>query len=208
MRRAFEERSMSQRSKSPPPHRTADHDIEAQPAAGDGPLLLLDDDEGLRGIQAAALTAMGFNVLQADTVELALEIAANDRPAFAVLDLHLPDGSGLDLIEALHAARSDVQVVIQTGYGSMEAAVAAIRAGAADFLIKPARAEELAEALLAAAQGVAPPPPSHAIAPDQARWEHIIDMHESLGRNVSETARRLGMHRRSLQRILSRGQPD
>jgi two-component system response regulator RegA len=127
-------------------------------------------------------------------------------PAYAVLDLRLEDGSGLTVVEAIHAARPDARVVMLTGYGNIATAVAAVKAGALDYLPKPADADDVAKALLAQ-KDHSPAPPENPMSADRVRWEHIQRVYELCGHNVSETARRLNMHRRTLQRILAKRAP-
>ncbi|MDP9103306.1 MAG: ActR/PrrA/RegA family redox response regulator transcription factor, partial [Pseudomonadota bacterium] len=127
-------------------------------------------------------------------------------PAYAVLDLRLEDGNGLQVVEAIQAERPDARVVMLTGYGNIATAVAAVKAGAVDYLSKPADADDVARALLAAA-GSSPPPPENPMSADRVRWEHIQRVYELCGHNISETARRLNMHRRTLQRILAKRAP-
>jgi two-component system response regulator RegA len=128
------------------------------------------------------------------------------RPDYAVVDLRLGDGSGLDVVTALHEARADVRIVMLTGYGNIATAVAAVKHGAIDYLPKPADADQVAAALLGGGDEM-PPPPEHPMTADRVRWEHIQRVYEQCDRNVSETARRLRMHRRTLQRILAKYAP-
>ncbi len=184
-------------------------DIEAAVAAlPDRDLLLLDDDAALRGRLGRALESRGFQVRQAEGVAAARAAIAQAAPAFAVLDMRLEDGSGLSVVETLRDARPDVRVVMLTGYGNIATAVAAVKAGAVDYLAKPADADDVVRALLAAAMGEASPaPPENPMSADRVRWEHIQRVYELCSHNVSETARRLNMHRRTLQRILAKRAP-
>ncbi len=175
--------------------------------SADRTLLLLDDDGALRGRLARALEARGFQTIQAESVSEALVAVAHRAPAFAVLDMRLEDGSGLKVVDALRASRPDARVIMLTGYGNIATAVAAVKAGAVDYLSKPADADDVVNALLAAETGVAPPPPENPMSADRVRWEHIQRVYELCAHNVSETARRLSMHRRTLQRILSKRAP-
>ncbi|MGB8840081.1 MAG: response regulator, partial [Aliidongia sp.] len=127
-------------------------------------------------------------------------------PAFAVVDLRLGDGSGLDIVSAIRTARPNARIVMLTGYGNIATAVAAVKAGALDYLPKPADADAVERALLTRSDGL-PPPPEDPMSADRVRWEHIQRVFEQCDRNVSETARRLKMHRRTLQRILSKHAP-
>ena len=127
-------------------------------------------------------------------------------PAYAVVDLRLDDGNGLEVIEALHNARPDARVVVLTGYGNIATAVTAVKLGAIDYLAKPADADDVIDALSRPRQ-LQPPPPENPMSADRVRWEHIQRVYELCNRNVSETARRLNMHRRTLQRILAKRAP-
>jgi two-component system response regulator RegA len=173
----------------------------------DRSLLLLDDDAALRGRLGRALEARGFETTQVESVAEALCAVARAAPAFAVLDMRLDDGSGLKVVDALRGARPDARIIMLTGYGNIATAVAAVKAGAIDYLAKPADADDVVNALLAADGGAAPPPPEKPMSADRVRWEHIQRVFELCGNNVSETARRLSMHRRTLQRILSKRAP-
>ncbi len=169
-------------------------------------LLLVDDDAPLRERLARALAQRGFSVAVADSVRAGKDAASSGRPAYAVVDLRLGDGSGLDVVEALRQARTDVRVVMLTGYGNLATAVAAVKAGAVDYLPKPADTDAIVAALMAE-KGALPPPPDEPMSADRVRWEHIQRVYEQCERNVSETARRLRMHRRTLQRILGKHAP-
>ena len=173
----------------------------------DRTLLLLDDDGALRTRLGRALEARGFQTIQVETVADALIAVNTSRPAFAVLDMRLEDGSGLAVVDALRETRPDARIIMLTGYGNIATAVAAVKAGAVDYLAKPADADDVVNALLAAETGMAPPPPENPMSADRVRWEHIQRVYELCSQNVSETARRLNMHRRTLQRILSKRAP-
>jgi two-component system response regulator RegA len=173
---------------------------------GDKSLLILDDDVAFRTRLARALEARGFEVIPVGSVAEANDVAAKGAAAYAVLDLRLEDGSGLSVVEALHKTRPDCRVVMLTGYGAIATAVAAVKAGAIDYLAKPADAEDIVKALLAA-PNASPEPPDNPMSADRIRWEHIQRVYELCGHNVSETARRLNMHRRTLQRILAKRAP-
>jgi len=172
----------------------------------DRSLLLMDDDAPFRGRLARALEARGFTVTQAESVREALDIIAQTPPAFAVMDMRLEDGNGLRAVEALHTRRPDARAIMLTGYGNIATAVAAVKSGAVDYLSKPADADDVVRALLALSDE-APPPPENPMSADRVRWEHIQRVYALCGQNVSETARRLNMHRRTLQRILSKRAP-
>lgn len=172
----------------------------------DPSLLLVDDDEPFLRRLARAMEKRGFVVETASSVAEGRRLAAARPPAFAVVDLRLEDGNGLDVVEALHSRRPDCRVVILTGYGAIATAVAAVKIGATDYLSKPADAADIVRALLAR-PGDIPPPPENPMSADRVRWEHIQRVYEQCERNVSETARRLNMHRRTLQRILAKKSP-
>jgi two-component system, response regulator RegA len=169
-------------------------------------LLIVDDDEPFRTRLARAMERRGYQVTTADSVESGIVAARASLPAFAVVDLRLGEGSGLDVVQALRDVRGDVRIVMLTGYGNIATAVAAVKAGAVDYLPKPADADQV-EAALKMHSRPLPPPPEHPMSADRVRWEHIQRVFEQCGRNVSETARRLNMHRRTLQRILAKYAP-
>jgi two-component system response regulator RegA len=172
----------------------------------DRTLLVLDDDGPLRNRLGRALESRGFEVTLAAGVQEALAIVANAPPAFAVLDMRLEDGSGLTVVEELHVQRPEARVIMLTGYGNIATAVAAIKAGAVDYLSKPADADDVMKALMALGDNL-PDPPTNPMSADRIRWEHIQRVFELCNQNVSETARRLNMHRRTLQRILAKRAP-
>jgi two-component system, response regulator RegA len=181
-------------------------DLENRIAAlPDKSLLLLDDDQALRTRLGRALEARGFEVTTAESVADASAILRDKAPAFAVLDMRLEDGNGLKVVEAVRDRRADARIVMLTGYGAIATAVAAVKAGAVDYLQKPADADDVVKALLMT--GEAPEPPDNPMSADRVRWEHIQRVYELCDHNVSETARRLGMHRRTLQRILAKRAP-
>ncbi len=169
-------------------------------------LLIVDDDERFRNRLARAMESRNFAVTSADSVREGKLLARQMAPAYAVLDLRLGDGSGLDVVETIRSARADARIIVLTGYGNIATAVAAVKAGAVDYLAKPADADAI-EAALLSKEGALPPPPDHPMSADRVRWEHIQRVFEQCDRNVSETARRLNMHRRTLQRILSKRAP-
>ena len=144
--------------------------------------------------------------ITAETVVAGKAIATGRPPAHAVIDLRLSDGNGLDVVEVLREKRPDCRVVVLTGYGAIATAVAAVKIGATDYLSKPADATDIMNALLATDDDL-PPPPENPMSADRVRWEHIQRVYELCDRNVSETARRLNMHRRTLQRILAKRSP-
>ncbi|MBU1324379.1 MAG: ActR/PrrA/RegA family redox response regulator transcription factor [Alphaproteobacteria bacterium] len=179
---------------------------EARVAAlPDRSLLLLDDDQALRTRMGRALEGRGFEVVTVASVAEAGVAVAGRPPAFAVLDMRLEDGNGLKVVEMIRERREDSRIVMLTGYGAIATAVAAVKAGAVDYLQKPADADDVVKALLMT--GEAPEPPDNPMSADRVRWEHIQRVYELCDHNVSETARRLGMHRRTLQRILAKRAP-
>ena len=176
------------------------------PLPEDRTLLIVEDDRPLRERLARAMESRGFAVTLAETVAEGTARAREAAPAFAVVDLKLDDGSGLDVVEAVHAVRGDARVVVLTGFGNIATAVAAVKYGAIDYIPKPADADDILAALLAP-PGHKPRPPENPMSADRVRWEHIQRVYELCGHNVSETARRLNMHRRTLQRILAKRSP-
>ncbi len=172
----------------------------------DNSLLLVDDDEPFLKRLARAMEKRGFDVETAETVAEGRALAEKRPPAYAVIDLRLEDGNGLDVVEMIRDRRSDSRVVVLTGYGAIATAVAAVKIGATDYLSKPADANDVTSALLASDDEL-PPPPENPMSADRVRWEHIQRVFEQCDRNVSETARRLNMHRRTLQRILNKHAP-
>ncbi len=174
--------------------------------ARDPTLLLVDDDEPFLRRLARAMERRGFEPETAESVALGKARAIARPPAFAVVDLRLGDGNGLDVVETLREVRADCRIVVLTGYGAIATAVAAVKVGATDYLSKPADANDIVNALLATGEGL-PPPPENPMSADRVKWEHIQRVYEQCDRNVSETARRLNMHRRTLQRILAKRSP-
>ena len=169
-------------------------------------LLIVDDDAPLRNRLARAMEQRGFTTMVAEGVSDGIDLGTENPPAYAVVDLRLEDGNGLDVVQALRSARPDIRIVILTGYGNIATAVRAVKAGAVDYLPKPADADAVAAALLETDRPL-PPPPEDPMSADRVRWEHIQRVFEQCDRNVSETARRLKMHRRTLQRILNKHAP-
>ncbi|WP_185984067.1 ActR/PrrA/RegA family redox response regulator transcription factor [Aureimonas mangrovi] len=169
-------------------------------------MLLVDDDRPFLNRLARAFEQRGFTITSAENVGEGLAAVASAPPAFAVVDMRLGTGNGLEIIEALRRRRPDARIVILTGYGNIATAVTAVKLGAVDYLAKPADADEIIGALLR--KGDAPAePPANPMSADRVRWEHIQRVYEMCERNVSETARRLSMHRRTLQRILAKRAP-
>ncbi|WCR10768.1 ActR/PrrA/RegA family redox response regulator transcription factor [Paracoccus stylophorae] len=182
------------------------NDQQADRIGADPSLLLVDDDELFVTRLARAMEKRGFRPRTALSVADAIALIGQQPPAYAVIDLRLEDGSGLDVVETLRAAREDARIIVLTGYGAIATAVAAVKMGATDYLAKPADANDVMAALLASGETL-PPPPESPMSADRVRWEHIQRVYEQCDRNVSETARRLHMHRRTLQRILAKRGP-
>jgi two-component system response regulator RegA len=172
----------------------------------DKTLLLVDDDEAFVRRLAKAMEKRGFDVEVATSVAAGRASATARPPAYAVCDLRLEDGNGLDVVEVIREKRPESRVVVLTGYGAIATAVAAVKIGATDYLSKPADATDIVNALMASGDDL-PPPPENPMSADRVRWEHIQRVYELCDRNVSETARRLNMHRRTLQRILAKRSP-
>ena len=181
-------------------------DITEDDFGPDRSLLILDDDEPFRRSLGRAMEKRGFEVTAVDSVDSGSEAVRRHPPAYAVIDLRLLDGNGLTIVEELRERRPDARIVVLTGYGAIASAVAAVKMGATDYLSKPADANDIAGALLARGDD-RPAPPENPMSADRVRWEHIQRVYELCDRNVSETARRLGMHRRTLQRILAKRSP-
>jgi two-component system, response regulator RegA len=169
-------------------------------------LLIVEDDKSFLQRLARAMEARGFQVTIAETVADGLQQVERMPPAYAVVDMRLADGNGLDVVSALKHRRPDARAIVLTGYGNIATAVNAVKIGAVDYLSKPADADDVVAALLAM-EGRKAEPPEHPMSADRVRWEHIQRIYELCGRNVSETARRLNMHRRTLQRILAKRAP-
>ena len=172
----------------------------------DKTLLLVDDDKPFLTRLARAMETRGFEVRMAESVAEGIQHVKKSAPGYAVVDLRLADGNGLDVIEALHASRPDARVVVLTGYGNIATAVTAVKLGAIDYLAKPADADAVYGALTSDKDNRTALP-EHPMSADRVRWEHIQRVYELCSRNVSETARRLNMHRRTLQRILAKRAP-
>jgi two-component system response regulator RegA len=173
---------------------------------GDRSLLIVEDDKSFLQRLARAMESRGFTVTTAESVADGLTQLETTSPAFAVVDMRLEDGNGLDVISALKRRRPDARAIILTGYGNIATAVNAVKLGAVDYLSKPVDADDVVAALLAL-EGRKAQPPENPMSADRVRWEHIQRIYELCGRNVSETARRLNMHRRTLQRILAKRAP-
>ena len=172
----------------------------------DNTLLIVDDDRPFLNRLARAMESRGFVVEMAESVAEGLARARANPPAYAVVDMRLEDGNGLDVIEAIRGRKPDCKAVILTGYGNIATAVTAVKLGAVDYLSKPADADDIMAALMRRPEDKAEPP-ENPMSADRVRWEHIQRVYELCDRNVSETARRLNMHRRTLQRILAKRAP-
>jgi len=172
----------------------------------DRSLVIVDDDKAFLLRLGRAMEGRGFEVRMASSVAEGMDLMREKPPAFAVVDMRLEDGNGLDVIAELGRLRPEARAIVLTGYGNFATAVSAVKLGAVDYLAKPADADEVTDALLAPANAKAPPP-ENPVSADRVRWEHIQRVYELCNRNVSETARRLNMHRRTLQRILAKRAP-
>ena len=172
----------------------------------DSSLILVDDDRAFVLRLARAMEGRGFEVRTAHSVAEGMDLIRQKAPAFAVVDMRLEDGNGLDVVAELAKVRPDARTIVLTGYGNIATAVSAVKLGAVDYLAKPADADDVTDALLAPANEKAQPP-ENPMSADRVRWEHIQRVYELCNHNVSETARRLNMHRRTLQRILAKRAP-
>ena len=172
----------------------------------DKSLLIVDDDNPFRERLARAMEKKGFVVTQAESVKKGINTVKLSKPAFAVVDLRLGDGNGLEVVKIIQSSNINSRIIMLTGYGNIPTAVAAIKEGAIDYLSKPADADDIEKALLADSN-TKPQPPENPMSADRVKWEHIHRVFELCNRNVSETARRLKMHRRTLQRILYKRSP-
>ena len=184
----------------------AEETLQDKAIGPDASLLLVDDDKPFLTRLARAMEARGFSVDTAESVEEAVAKAKAGAPAYAVVDMRLGDGNGLDVVAAIRESRADTRTVILTGYGNIATAVTAVKLGAVDYLAKPADADDVVNALLNTGSAKIEPP-QNPMSADRVRWEHIQRIYEMCNRNVSETARRLNMHRRTLQRILAKRAP-
>ncbi len=172
----------------------------------DASLLIVDDDKPFLQRLGRAMESRGFSVEMADSVSEGMAKVRANPPAYAVVDMRLNDGNGLDIVEEIRSRRPDCKAVILTGYGNIATAVTAVKMGAVDYLAKPADADDVCTALMRDPEEKAEPP-ENPMSADRVRWEHIQRVYELCDRNVSETARRLNMHRRTLQRILAKRAP-
>ena len=175
-------------------------------ASAERSVLIVEDDHSFLQRLGKALEQRGFTVATAESVAEGLSRVEQSAPAFAVVDMRLGDGSGLDVISALKRRRPEARGIILTGYGNIATAVTAVKLGAVDYLSKPADADDIFAALTQGS-GERAALPENPMSADRVRWEHIQRVYEMCERNVSETARRLNMHRRTLQRILAKRAP-
>ena len=183
------------------------NDVKASGELGADPsLLIVDDDAPFLRRLARAMESRGFSVEVAESVAEGIAKSRAHPPKYAVVDLRLGDGNGLDVIEAIRERREDTRVIVLTGYGNIATAVTAVKLGAVDYLSKPADADDV-YAALTQRPGEKADVPENPMSADRVRWEHIQRVYEMCERNVSETARRLNMHRRTLQRILAKRAP-
>jgi two-component system response regulator RegA len=185
---------------------TEDFSFRQDELPDDRSLIIVDDDRAFLQRLARAMETRGFEVRSAHTIAEGVDLIRSRPPAFAVVDMRLEDGNGLDVIAELTRVRPDARAIVLTGYGNIATAVSAVKLGAIDYLAKPADADDVTDALLAPHNAKAPPP-ENPMSADRVRWEHIQRVYELCNRNVSETARRLNMHRRTLQRILAKRAP-
>lgn len=169
----------------------------------DRSLLIVEDDKPFLERLSRAMETRGFAVTSCDTVSDGLAQISKSAPAFAVVDLRLGDGNGLDVVSALKKKRPDARAIVLTGYGNIATAVTAVKMGAIDYLSKPADADDVVAALLSTSSEKSELP-TNPMSADRVRWEHIQRVYELCDHNVSETARRLGMHRRTLARKLEK----
>ena len=173
----------------------------------DRSLVIVDDDLPFLNRLGRAMEARGFKVRLVQSVKESLDLIRKEPPAYAVVDMRLEDGNGLDVLQFLNEIRPEARAIVLTGYGNIATAVTAVKLGAVDYLAKPADADDVYAALMAPSDAKATPP-ENPMSADRVRWEHIQRVYELCNRNVSETARRLNMHRRTLQRILSKRAPS
>lgn len=187
--------------------RMSDSDDQDGPVSVDGAkLLIVEDDKPFQTRMVRAMESRGFEVLAADSVAQALAHLESVAPDYALVDMRLGDGNGLDVVEAVRKVQPEARIIVLTGYGNIATAVTAVKLGAVDYLAKPADADEVFAALVRDPDGKAEVP-ENPMSADRVRWEHIQRVYEACDRNVSETARRLNMHRRTLQRILAKRAP-
>ncbi len=169
-------------------------------------LLIVDDDLPFRERLSRSMEKKGFHVESSPGFHESLDMVSKSSYDFAVVDMRLEDGSGLELVKQIQKISPNTKSLLLTGYGNIATAVAAIKSGAIDYLPKPAEIDQIYDALTNSKE-ILPPPPENPMTADRIRWEHIQRVFIQCNRNVSETARRLRMHRRTLQRILNKHAP-
>ncbi len=169
-------------------------------------LLIVDDDLPFRERLSRSMEKKGFDVEISPGFKRSIQMVSDIKFDFAVVDMRLEDGSGLELIKEIQKISPETKSLLLTGYGNIATAVAAIKSGAIDYLPKPAEIDQIYDALTNSKE-ILPPPPENPMTADRIRWEHIQRVFIQCNRNVSETARRLRMHRRTLQRILNKHAP-
>src|SRR5579872_5622215 len=176
-------------------------------------IMVVDDDATFRARLVSALATRGMTASGASSPEEARAVASRTQPERAVLDLRMPGGSGLELVTDLLAINSNMEIVVLTGYGSIATALDATRRGAVDYLTKPADADQILAAFEKTSQKKKPESKAAAADPGSApslarvEWEHIQRILTDCDGNISQAARVLGIHRRSLQRKLSKYPP-
>lgn len=195
---------MFMRTERPDDARPADRRGEAPSESGS--LLIVDNDRAFVARVRRDFEARGFTVATAESLNESLQLLSASAPDFVIVEPRLADGNGLDLIGAAKRRRPETRAIVLTGYGNIAGAVTAIKRGAADYLAKPVELDDL-HAALRGENPVRPMIAERPMSADRVRWEHIQRIFEACDRNVSETARRLNMHRRTLQRILAKRAP-
>jgi len=171
-----------------------------------GSLIIIDDDTPFRERLSRSMEKKGFEVESYGKAKEAKIRLIDKEFDYAIVDMRLEDGSGLEIIKSIKSSSPNTKSLLLTGYGNIATAVAAIKSGAIDYLPKPAEVEQIYDALTSSKETL-PPPPENPMTADRVRWEHIQRVFIQCNRNVSETARRLRMHRRTLQRILNKHAP-
>ena len=169
-------------------------------------LLVVDDDLPFRERLSRSMEKKGFEVQSSPSFKESIIKVRETNFDYAIVDMRLEDGSGLEIIKSIKSSCPNTKSLLLTGYGNIATAVAAIKSGAIDYLPKPAEVEQIYDALTSSKETL-PPPPENPMTADRVRWEHIQRVFIQCNRNVSETARRLRMHRRTLQRILNKHAP-
>jgi two-component system response regulator RegA len=180
---------------------------QKQKLSNKGNLLIIDDDVILADRLEKSLSKRGFQASTAYSVKDAIEKIKETSFDFALIDLRIGSDSGIELVSKIKEATPNCRIVMLTAFGNIATAVAAVKSGAIDYLAKPADADAIENALLQDSGSPLPPPPAEPMTAERVRWEHIQRIYEQCDRNISETARRLKMHRRTLQRILGKYAP-